>query len=329
MDSTVVVDCGRHSTKYAVISRRHHRTDNGTIPVKQLPSPMSSFNSTVTAAEWNCVLPQIVSSEVTDGGGVSLLLLLDTLLHKRQREALLSSTFEHIGAKRVCLSYSAATALFAGGETSGVAVDLGYTSVRATPVEDGVPVTSMAISMDAVGARYVDSSLRHMLGDQQLPDVLLSTVKAQCCWVGSEEPPLPEEFSLPDGSTVQVNLTPQDYHQAANCLLYSGTTRVPDILHHFYQKFTVSCGTPVPHWVLFGGAAGMHGVNSVLAGSISSFMLDSPPRQLMVQNSCNGPVDGGVILSHLSSFKGMCVSMEEYEEDGPERCVHVKVADRR
>ncbi|CCW67264.1 unnamed protein product [Phytomonas sp. Hart1] len=339
MESIVIVDAGRHSVKYLSTSKRNRRKEGDKCIFNDI-SPTMTQAVDVSLADWNEVLPKVLSREVDPADDLTLFILTQPLFSRRDRELLFTTCFEYLGAKKVCLGYAPVAAHFAAGEVSGVNVDIGFSAVRITPIYQGIPCTAISEVYPTIGAAHVDEELARYYTVGPLPQEL-TALKSQVCWIGRHDCENDEkwdnesgfsrfvdEITLPDGSCARVPFGPHDALQAGRRLLYNSTVSLPDSFQSIYQSFSIEFHN-CPYWSLFGGASDMFGVNDTLTRALSGSLPLTDPIQLRLRNSCNAPVEGASIVSQLNTFKSMCVGVESYEEDGPERCVHSKILDSR
>lgn len=362
MDFSLIVDPGAFSVKYAGQAKRNRRKDWADSQVREMSTATASLDASVDCEALQLqTLARLVSAEVQQGEDLSLVLLVDTLASRRLRESLFQVAFEHLGAKKVAMCFTAATALFAAGETTGVAVDLGFFGVRVTPVDRGVPVVAQATGCASVGCAAIDASILEIIRAAD-PDAAAritdaaswaevtrqpayAQAKGQLCSfadgaatggrtaAGGDEYHNPNdpvcEFALPDGSSVRVPASPSVVSQATRPLLYSACANVPFAFRAVHQQFSLDVSdAPLP-WLCFGGGAAVRGAGGELAAALETSMIGAPARQLTTRSPGHAPVEGALILTHLSSFKAMSVSLAEYGEDGPAQCVHVRCVDSR
>ncbi|CCW59758.1 unnamed protein product [Phytomonas sp. EM1] len=214
-----------------------------------------------------------------------------------------------MGAKKVGVGYGPVGALVAAGGVSGVVVDVGFTAVRVTPIRQGVPLPALAQRHRSVGAVFLDQDGSGEAGGGRK----------------EETRSFAREMRLPDGNGVRA---PCPLTKGACRLLYSSTVSVPDSFQHAYQRFNIEYPGS-PHWTGFGGGAAVSGVHDALAGALAGSLVLDEPVQLPLQNPRYAPLEGATILTQLNTFKAMCIGVETYAEDGPERCVHLKILDPR
>ncbi|KAG5497464.1 hypothetical protein JIQ42_03950 [Leishmania sp. Namibia] len=322
MEATYIVDCGHHTLKYAGLSKRCRRTREVLIKERR-----NECNAYVADDERfrHCV-PQLLSEELHTDEDLTLLLLLDTFHSQKSKAALLYSSFEQFGCKRVCLHYTACAGLYAAGETSGIVVDLGYVGAQLTSVHKGTVETAMSTRLSSVGTQRLDGELRRLLGGDTT-EKTLDLVKAQHCSL-TEREELAPELTLPDGSVLPYEDLKSGLYKASNALLYSTTSSVPDSLRTVYQKHAIRFPDS-SSWLLLGGGSLVSGVDEVLTRAMTHPLSCHSPKQLHLKDVTHAPVSGGIILSQLNVFKSMCIDVSDYEEYGPEGCLRMQVVDAR
>ncbi|RNF08061.1 actin-like protein [Trypanosoma conorhini] len=327
MDVTFVVDYGSHTVKHACFSKSD-KTLGVDVGVSEASS-MAYLEDALDVVPLGRHLAELLSDSCPAEAGLTLSLLTDVLLPQWKRELILKCCFEYLDAKCVFLGYAAATALFSAGETTGMSIDVGYRGVRFVPVVHGIVQTSLSAAVQSVGARGTDQVLSRHLPEAEEP--LLRELKSSACWVGEESVALPSRLTLPDGNSLPFPLSSAVCREAGEALLFHAPhINAPFALHHAHQKSLIEFPS-LNQWVLFGGASVVKGVREVVRGSLSHAVspLHVTPRRLQVKVPMHASISGGVILSQLSSFKGMCVHAAEYAEEGPHRCLHLKATDGR
>lgn len=349
METVFVVDDGYHTLKHARVSRSQQCGDYLPVYTQRSERDITRVCHREQVVGLLHNLNNITSSCADAPNEVSLLLLQHALVSRREREIVFVSCFERLGCKRVALDCLASTALYAGGVTSGVIVDIGFTGVRVSTILDGHPVLPLCAELRSVGAYHVDADLRHSaLHDCSDEDLL--HFKTQCT-VQPEVYPGGEHVltssysaaharqsrysrdkttSLPDGERVHIHTCDGDSDGDTPCaaekpsgacqkLLYSSSTSVPNTFSYHMRK-ALLVSPEMTHWSVIGGCAGMHGVRSILRDAVSHAVLVSAAKEVYVKNAAHAAVQGGIILAQLSFFKGMCITADMYAEDGPERC---------
>ncbi|EAN84931.1 putative actin-like protein [Trypanosoma cruzi] len=327
MDITFVADCGSHTVKHACFSKTDKTLgfDSG---VSEVPST-AYLDDALDVVLFGRQLAELLSDSCPVDSGLTLSLLLDVLLPQWKRELILKCCFEYLDAKRVFLGYAAATALFSVGKTTGIGMDVGYRGVRFVPVVNGIVQTSLCAEVQSVGARGADCVLNRHLPEAEEP--ILRALKSSACWVGEEPVALPSRLTLPDGNSLPFPISFAACREAGEALLFHQPhISAPVAVHYAYQKSLMDFPF-LNEWVLFGGASAVKGVREVFRGALSHAVapLQVTPHHLQAKVPMHAPLSGCVILSQLSSFKGMCVHAAEYEEEGPHRCIHLKAVDGR
>lgn len=328
METTLIADCGRHSTKYSLISKRNKWTSD--IQVK-LHSVDQLTSKSINEEDWLNVLPSIVDTAIVEEDELTLLFLLNPLCPRQQKEALLVAAFEQYGARKVCMECTASSSLFSCGETSGIVVDVGYTAVRITPVLKGIPAVEITSSLTGVGSFFTESEIITSLSN--------SYPMHQVQWRSYMNQIMPEiggetnvggcqtEVVLPDGSSLSLSISSENISRAADRLLFSSQSDVLDTAWYTLMK---SINTEAnSHFLRTGGAAHWHICTTKLSSTFNKCVTSTTPSEVLSKSSLHSSVMGGSILSQLSCFKNMCVSLEDYNEEGPHGCVRQYTTDPR
>ncbi|XQJ28835.1 actin-like protein, putative [Leishmania guyanensis] len=323
MEATYIVDCGHHTLKYAGLSKRNRKAVQVLIKERR-----SECNAYVTDEErFRQCVPQLLSGELRSDEDLTLILLLDTHHSQKSKATLLYACFEQFGCKKVCLHYTACTGLYAAGETSGVVVDLGYAGVQLTSVHKGAVQTAISTRLSSVGTRSLDDELHRLLHGSATEETLRH-VKTHCCSLTERDEMVPE-LTLPDGSVFpHDDLKRSELHRATKALLYSTTSSVPETLRMVYQKHSIRFSDSTS-WVQLGGGSLISGVDEALTRAMAHPLCRHSAKQLHLKDVTHAPVSGGIILSQLNVFKSMCIGVADYEEYGPDGCLHMQVVDAR
>ncbi|KAH9599169.1 Actin family [Trypanosoma melophagium] len=327
MDTTFVVDYGSHTAKYACFSKSD-KASLFDVSVNEVQS-RAFVDDKLDVVAFGKHLAELISDNCPADAELNLSLLIDVLLPQRKRELLLKCSFENLGAKQVFLGYAAATSLFSVGETTGISVDIGYRGVRVVPVVSGVVQTALSANIEKVGARNTDRILHQYIPHAN--EALLFTLKSNACFIGDKVPTLPSHITLPDGNSLAFPLSFSACQEAGEALLFHAPyTRTPDILQYTHQKCLLEFPN-MKHWVIVGGASSMKGTPEIIHNAMSHTIIPQKEHshQLQVKTPMQAAISGGIIVSQLSSFKGMCVNVAEYAEEGPHRCIHLKAVDGR
>nr|CCC89762.1 putative actin-like protein [Trypanosoma congolense IL3000] len=324
MDTTCVIDYGLHSVKHTCISKADKST-SFEFKINETPSQAFDGSDSLDVVMFGKHIADLLSDTYSMDTALTISLLTDMWLPRRKQELLLKCCFECLGAKRVSLVNALSAALFSCGETTGICVDVGYRSVRVVPVVSGLAYTTLAEDIVGVGARSSDAVLRYHLRSATEP--MLRALKSSVCFVGEEPAAVPRHLALPDGSTFSVTLSPSACREAGEALLFRApTVNAPFALQSVYQKALLEIPA-LDQWAVFGGASGVAGVRRVFGQALTHALTAAPresPRLLTVKDPTQASVCGGAILSQLSSFKKVCITSEEYAEEGPHHCVRTR-----
>lgn len=320
MEKTLIIDCGKHSTKYSCLSsKKKIGTD-----VKIRYSAAENLSPIrASQKEWFTSLSDILSDYMEEDNNMTIVFLVQTLFPRREKEALLVSAFEYFGARNVCIEYVPCAALFSVGETQGTVFDAGYTGVRITPVVQGSPLFDYSSSFHDIGAFFAEDELASYLSPILLPygnnsPSLVSQIFSGFTERTNEAVSSPHEVVLPDGSSLFVSIPPDVFHRAEERLLYSSKTNFIDEVWFTHLRTTNILSST--HFLRIGGAS----ENKYFANSIFSLFhrnrMTDHSIEVQTNNSRCAPVLGGCILSQLSSFKSLCISVADYTEEGPHGC---------
>lgn len=279
-------------------------------------------------SDWLSVLPPLVDLEVNSDEELTLLFLLPTLLPRSSKEALLLAAFEQYGAKKVCMECYSSAALYGCGATSGISVDIGYTGVRIDSVVRGLPLVHLSTSHDDVGGFYVETEL--------LPSFPCSSDDDIQAWRGymyhilpqleTEEREAGGAVLLPDGASISVNIPQNTIQSAVQRLISSTNTNISDAvwftrLHTTEPPELLLCSGGMSDWRCASGT-----FKDLLGGGGA---LLPPIPTVTATNGTSSAVMGGSILSQLTGFKNMCVTVDDYKDEGPQGCVRQYCTDPR
>lgn len=286
-------------------------------------------SSPINEEDWIKTVSRILTSSISQDEELNILFLLDTFTSVQLKERLIYAGFEHFGAKRICLEYSASASLLSCGEVSGTVIDVGYTGMRLTTVKGGIPVVEHSISLDDVGAFYAEAEFYSLLPKAEQEQVPLwhSLMPQIMTSPAGGDVNQTRMVTLPDGTSVEVPLSSDSINQAASRIFSSHLNNgLDDAWSITAHAFNVGAST---RFLRFGGAAEWSDFSSKLHVTLAPFSLGKKSQELFNRNPVTSPVAGGSILSQLAVFKSMCVSDEDYSEDGPHGCVRNYRTDSR
>lgn len=266
-------------------------------------------------------------------------LLTDAPMNPRaNREKMTAIMFEKFHAPAMYVSVQAVLSLYASGRTTGVVLDSGASVSSAVLFEEGncfhhatqkesiggYDVTDILVSklnnirtvtkyFDTVSGRAVARDIKERLGRVAL-DYHDETARFE---------DLKKEYELPDGRTIMIGnerfLCPEVFFNPT--LVGKEVRAVQKLIHDSIMKSDVHIYSKLyQNIVLSGGSTMFPGIQSRLTkelrvlASIQSInkvtVVAMPERKFAVWI-------GGSILSSLSTFQGMWISQDEYNEVGP------------
>lgn len=328
METTLVLDCGRHSTKYSLISKKHKWSSE----VQIKPSAGDPTSSPVTERDWIKSLTTILDGALEENEDLRILFLLQTLCPRRVKESLLLTAFEGCSARKVCMEYVAPAALFSCGETSGMVFDVGYTGVRITPVTRGLPEVDESSNFVGVGSFYAEKVLLSHLSQSDANEerwrrsmlhIMTSIQDNSTASITNKT----TETVLPDGTTLDIRIPDSVATEAGKRLLFSTTVNVPDAA--WFTAMRIADAESHSHYLRCGGSADWTSFSEGISTALSRSISPNRSSELVSKNATTASVVGGSILSQLSCFKSMCIASEDYYDEGPHGCVRQYATDPR
>lgn len=321
MEKTLVIDCGKHSTKYTFLSSK---AKFSTDVECRYTDPETLSPNRVSGKDWVKSLSAVLNNRIEEGNELTILFLVETLLPRREKETLLISSFERFGARSVCIEYAPSAALFNSGETQGTVFDIGYTGLRITPVLNGTPLFDYSSSFNDIGTFYAEKELVSYLGHKIVQNErdwmgiltqIMSEIPETCSSTVSSHS---QEVILPDGSSLSLSIPSYVLRRSEERLLFSATRNFLDEI--WFSNLRTSKVLSSTQFLRIGGASQSKYFSSTLRSFLHGTYTYTQPIEIQTRNSRCAPVLGGCILSQLSSFKKMCISALEYTEEGPHGC---------
>jgi hypothetical protein len=363
MENVLVVDVGSHSIKYGTIRRakRGNTTtfsgaqqvptivENGCRSVDHLTADDANPFSCSSMGTFSQQLLSVLDGTPCNASEYTLMLLVSPLASMRFKELMVRAAFEELAAKRIFIGYGACLSLFSVGTTSGVVVDVGYRGTTICAVNNATPVFPYVERVPGQGMVSVDAAISSacVAANSSFPppaelmakysSTFLHSVKAECCSfsAGLRAPPtgpaLPT-LTLPDGTSLRCPLNADQYVACCRPLV-EGTS----LLFSVQQAArNVLRGTPTwqSTWMLIGGGATLPGVESYFLEGLSTTprVVFGAVKDLM-HHQCRDPLTaawtGASICAQLSTFPGMCIDREGYEESGPREALRYNMSDTR
>jgi actin-related protein len=278
----------------------------------------------------------------TDPSLHSVILTEAPLNPKNNRERMIHLFFELFNVPRFYVGVQAVLSLYAAGNTTGVVFDSGDGVTHIVPVYDGYGLSHAIMRLNVAG-RNVTEYLSRILSDRGV--YLKSSsemesvrkMKEELCYVAldydkeienaSRNHGLTKTFVLPDGQEIhlgterfqapealfQPNLIGFDFHGVSQATEEAIRKCDLDIRRPLYENIIMSGGTTL-----------YHGIENRLkydlkknAPSTARIQVRADPQRMY------SVWIGGKILSLLQSFEEQWITMEEFQEYGP-NVVHRK-----
>lgn len=262
---------------------------------------------------------------------------------RRNRERTAEILFETFNVPALFMSMQAVLSLYASGRTTGVVLDSGDGITQAVPIYEGFALPFSIVRTDVAG-RDITKFLKFLIRKEGL---LLNTtaefevvkkLKEQACYVTSSPLRALDDlaaagdsermsYTLPDGQSIEIGTSsrikaPEILFRPD--LIGSECEGIHEVLINSIAKSDLELRKVfLENIVLSGGSTLFRGFGERLLGEVkkaspkSHIKIFSSPKRLY------STWTGGSILANLDSFKRMCISKREYEEDG-QRAIHRK-----
>ncbi|KAH7103234.1 actin-related protein [Auriculariales sp. MPI-PUGE-AT-0066] len=252
-------------------------------------------------------------------------LLTEAPLNPRHnRDTAASIFFDTFNVPALYMSVQAVLALYASGRTTGIVLDSGDGVTHAVPVFEGFSMPSAIRRVDLAGrdvTEHLQLLLRkagHHLHTTAEREVV-RTIKEKCCYVAlnpakeeKETQGRTEQFVLPDGRSITLGA---ERFRAAEILFnpelvgeeYAGVHQViVDAINRVDLDLRKNLFSNV---ILSGGSTLYQGYGARLLNEVKKLALKD------IKIKIYAPPSASSILAGLNTFKKMCVTAEEYQED--------------
>ena len=249
---------------------------------------------------------------------------------KRNRERMIQIMFETYNTPLFYTHMPAVLALAASGRMTGCVVDCGYSTSHVVPVYEGFSLPGNIMRLD-MGGKSMDEYLRTKLCDQNNDMETYNTshfrrTKEEYCYVSMDiekEKDIQEKsYEMPDGNTVYIK---KERVRVPEILfdLSIGDNNLHGGIHQATCRTISKCDEDL-HRELFsniaiaGGSTKFPGFCERMQKEVEPF---SPSSMKAVVYTSPDPDRmawcGGSMFSSLSSYRSMWISLEEYDEYGP------------
>jgi actin-related protein len=262
-------------------------------------------------------------------------LITESCLNPRANSEKLAQTmFEYFNTPALYIGMQQVLSLYGCGLTSGIALDIGYSSSRAVCVSEGKAIYQ-GIDTVARGGKIVSDMINDSLSRQNVSVAISSVVenvKCQHCFVQSKDRSNVTRsdtrnenvtYELPDGST--ITLGDEMFVAPEEALFGSVETRGCGI-HTLVYECINRCRPAIQntlwkHVVLSGGTSMFPGLVDRLSSELKSTQTQFEVEINASANRKYSAWVGGSVLASLSSFSNQWMTIEEYNEFGPSAAV--------
>nr|ADH43034.1 Actin [uncultured SAR11 cluster alpha proteobacterium H17925_45G17] len=262
---------------------------------------------------------------------------------KDNRERMTQMMFESFHLPQFYLALTPVLALYASGRTSGLSLDSGYAVTHCVPIYEGYSLPHAIQRNDRNSGRDLTDFLSQLLPESGIrlstsaERLIVRDMKEKLCRVSLDfdhevNTAMSQEYTMPDSTVVTVN---------------NQMIRVPEVMFKPYldgssrRHFSIH---EILKRTIFDNDIDLHRVlmeNIVLSGGNTKFVnygerMEAEVKQLVPNPMMSSWVHtvvprendslfsawtGGALLSALSTFEGMWLTMEMYNEKGP-RAIH-------
>ncbi|KAL8617138.1 hypothetical protein ACOMHN_014308 [Nucella lapillus] len=238
---------------------------------------------------------------------------------------------ESMGASAVYLGVQPVLTLYANGGTDGVVLDCGEGVTQVVPIYQGYGVDHAVRRQDLAG-RDVSAALQTLL-DNRKPDAVhvnietAREIKERICFVAPTSDPEAEvsrtkvtrSYTLPNGANISVG---EERHRAPEVLFQpsligSEGLGLPALLHKSVSACPIDVRSSMYERIIMaGGTTRMPGICRRLLKEVSALAPKCRVKVVAGAGRQHSAWRGGSVLASLPSFPQMCVSRQEYEEQG-------------
>jgi len=262
---------------------------------------------------------------------------------KANRERMVRMMFEVFEVPAAYVAIAAVLSMYACGRTSGVAVDIGHGVTHGVPMFEGYPIVH-AIWRSPLAGYDLTENLNEIMSERgYYPSECafarhplqttagLETVrdmKERLCFVSQDfdrdiracslNDELVRSYQKPDGGMFTIG---SERFRCTEVLFkpeFIGKCSVG--IHKMICQSILTCDEDLhacllENIVLSGGTASCTGLAERLKKELS--MLVSDRMNVNVTLHPDAVFKGGAILASLPTFRGMCITREDYDESGP------------
>mmetsp|Transcript_6795 Transcript_6795/g.7756 ORF Transcript_6795/g.7756 Transcript_6795/m.7756 type:complete len:378 (-) Transcript_6795:319-1452(-) len=264
-----------------------------------------------------------------------LVVVQNLLTPAATQERIITLMFEQFNVPAFYTSSSAGLSLIGTGRTTGLVVEIGAGANLTVPVYEGMPLTHLAKSMNIAGETITDYLVK--LLSETYPNLtdasekrLINELKESIGRVALdyeieiervEEESLETPFELPDGSI--LNCKTEHFRCAEPLfkpsLIGLDTPGIAEVV----QKIIESCDADILDDMrsicLAGGCTMLQGFDARLLKELNAGRVQRKQFEVLETDieRIYLPFYGASIVGSISTFKGMWITKEEYDESGP------------
>ena len=223
--------------------------------------------------------------------------------------------------------------MYACGKTTGICLNVGYSSTRLLPIYEGYADPKL-YSCIQVGGNVVTEKLSSLLSGkinyQEWPKFkILENIKMNCCYVKQHSSLQKQKttYTLPDNTVIELD---EERHVASELLF----GEFPVVCEEFKEKkmsISQSLVETISHLrtksdydindykdvFVFGSTINLDGFSSRLESDFRKIDKNHSNINFRAFPSISHNWTGGSILASLSTFAKMWVSKYEYDDSGP------------
>ncbi len=264
-----------------------------------------------------------------------------TLNPAANREKLVEICFDTFNVQAVMLLDKGILPLISVGKTTGVVVNIGYTSTEIVPVEEGFPITH-AIRTFEVGGESITDYLRRLLRqrdysfESSTEREIVRDIKEKLCYVAvdpeeelkGEKAKIEVSYTLPDGEKITIST---ERFTAPECLFNPAVLGIEGKnLSELIVDAVRNCDASIrnelyENIVLCGGTASLSGLKERLQKELTAILPETTKINIITPEAPSYAewIGANIIASRKSSNR-LWITKKEYEERGPD-IIHEKL----
>ncbi|KAF9112566.1 actin [Mortierella sp. AM989] len=253
---------------------------------------------------------------------------------KENREMMAQVMFEIFDVPEFYVAIRSVLSLYASGRTTGIVLDSTDSFTHTVPIYEGFAIPEACLSADYAGCdltNYLAKMLREheYVFDTAAKRKIVRDIKEKLCYVAldfsqdsqkaAETSALEKGYELPDGNIINLSterfFAPEVFFQPSFIGLESAP--IHNTIHNSIYKCDLDIrGELCGNVVLCGGTTMLPGFADRMQRELTCLSRSMKVKVIAPPNRKDSVWIGGSILASLSTFRGMCISKEEYLESG-------------